>query len=107
MIFIISRARGIHKNCTNLRLGESQAGCELGSLGQRQVLGPLKPPVQLLQLQTAVDRPWLSHLLALAVSQGAASRASQLVDYSALVVQWRQICNEAPRLVAFARITQS
>lgn len=50
-----------------LRLGESEAGREFGALGQRQVLGALKPPIELLELQGTVDGAGLAHFLALAV----------------------------------------
>lgn len=50
-----------------LRLSESQRCSQLCPLRQRQVLRPLEPPLELLDLQRGVDCPRLPHLLALAV----------------------------------------
>lgn len=52
---------------THLRLREAEAGGQFGAFGQRQVLGALKPPVELLELQGTVDGAGLAHFLALAV----------------------------------------
>ena len=48
-----------------LRLRESQGGGQLGSLGQGQILRPLEPFVELLQLEAAVNRPRFPHFLSL------------------------------------------
>ncbi len=53
-----------------LSLRNAQARRQLGPLGQRQVLRPLEPPLQLLDLQRGVDGARLADLLALAVDPG-------------------------------------
>ena len=50
-----------------LCLCEAESGGKLRSFRQRQVLGALEPPLQLLDLQRRVDGPRLPHLLALAI----------------------------------------
>ena len=50
-----------------LSLGEAEGAGQLGPFRKGQVLRPLEPPLQLLDLQRGVDRPGLPHLLALAV----------------------------------------
>lgn len=52
----------------------------------------MEPPVQLLKLQAAVDRPWFSHLLSFAISERSTTSTSQLVDEtSTLVAQRREV----------------
>ena len=50
-----------------LSLGETEIGCQLGSLGQSQVLRPLESSFKLLDLQGRVDCPRLPHLFPLTV----------------------------------------
>ena len=50
-----------------LCLGDAEAGGELRALGQGQVLRPLEPTLQLLDLQARVDRPRLPDLLPLSI----------------------------------------
>jgi len=50
-----------------LRLRQSQGAGQLGPFRQGQVLRPLEPPLELLDLQRRVDGARLAHLLALAV----------------------------------------
>ena len=50
-----------------LRLSEAEGGRQLRPLRQGQVLRPLEPALQLLDLQRRVDGPRLPHLLAFAV----------------------------------------
>ena len=52
---------------TYLSLGDAKACGQLCSLWQREILGPLEPSLQLLDLQRGVDCPWFPHLLPLAV----------------------------------------
>lgn len=47
----------------HLGLGEAELRCQLGPLGQRQVLRVLEALVQVLQLQAGVDGPGLAQLL--------------------------------------------
>lgn len=67
MLIECASAARTHKCCAYLRLGETEAGGQFGAFGQRQVLGALKPPVELLELQGTVDGAGLAHFLALAV----------------------------------------
>ena len=56
------------RSCVSyLRLREAEGGRELGPLRQGEVLRPLEPALQLLNLQRRVDRPRLPHLLPFAV----------------------------------------
>ena len=50
-----------------LRLREAEGGRQLRPLWQGEVLRPLEPALQLLDLQRRVDRPRLPHLLPFAV----------------------------------------
>ena len=52
---------------TYLGLGDAKAGGQLCALGQREVLGPLEPSLQLLDLQRRVNRTWLPDLLPLSI----------------------------------------
>ena len=45
-----------------LGLGQSQGGGQLGSLRQGEVLSPLEPQLQLLDLGAGVDRPGVANL---------------------------------------------
>ena len=51
-----------------LSLGQSKVGRKLGSLRQSKILGPLKPSLQLLDLERGIDGPWFSHFLALTIN---------------------------------------
>jgi len=55
----------------HLSLRESEGSGQFGPFGQRQVLRSLEAPIELLQLQTRVDRPRLAHLLPLPVHADA------------------------------------
>ncbi len=48
----------------DLSLSETKSGSQLGSFGQCQILSPLEPPGQLLDLHCRVDCPGLAQLLA-------------------------------------------
>ena len=52
---------------TYLSLGDAEARGQLRALRQREVLGPLEPPLQLLDLQRGVNRTWLPDLLPLSI----------------------------------------
>ncbi len=53
-----------------LRLGDAKASGKFRPLGQGQVLGPLKPALQLLYLQAGVDAARLADFLPLPVHSG-------------------------------------
>ena len=52
---------------TYLSLGDAKACGQLCALGEREVLGPLEPPLKLLDLQRGVNRTWLPDLLPLSI----------------------------------------
>ena len=52
---------------TYLSLGDAKACSQLCSLWQREILGPLEPSLQLLDLQRGVYRAWLPDLLPLSI----------------------------------------
>lgn len=52
---------------TYLSLGDAKACGQLCALWEREVLGPLEPPLKLLDLQRRVNRTWLSDLLPLSI----------------------------------------
>lgn len=56
-----------NRDVSYLRLREAEGGGELRPLRQGEVLRPLEPALQLLDLQRRVDRPRLPHLLPFAV----------------------------------------
>jgi len=51
----------------HLSLGDAKACGQLCSLWQREILGPLEPSLQLLDLQRGVYRAWLPDLLPLSI----------------------------------------
>ena len=68
IIIISSQPAAISLVCVSyLRLREAEGGRELRPLRQGEVLRPLEPALQLLNLQRRVDRPRLPHLLPFAV----------------------------------------
>ena len=68
IIIISSQPAAISLVCVSyLRLREAEGGRELRPLRQGEVLRPLKPALQLLDLQRRVDCPGLPHLLPFAV----------------------------------------
>lgn len=63
-----------------LSLRQPQRAGQLGPLRQRQVLRPLEPALQLLDLERRVDGPRLAHLLALAVDPSQLAILDALLD---------------------------
>ena len=61
------RQRRSRLSLSYLRLREAEGGRQLRPLWQGEVLRPLEPALQLLDLQRRVDRPRLPHLLPFAV----------------------------------------
>ena len=66
-IFSTIRSLALAACLSYLRLREAEGGRQLRPLREGQVLRPLEPALQLLDLQRRVDGPRLPHLLAFAV----------------------------------------
>lgn len=70
----------------HLSLRQAQFSCQVGSLGQSEVLGLLETLVERLQLQAGVDGPRLPDLLPLPVE----SHLAVLDHRRGLVVLWKR-----------------